>query len=147
MSELLKELVQREQAANMYQRFAKAKAKCAVMQKRGFNDFNKYNYVMESDVVSLVNEACSEQGLIWVCSYFDFKDSIFTSDKGKTHIRTSCRCELQVIDSESGQVIVKTENDSPSGIRCVTGEHYWGYGDVSAVTQSVRKKRMPASAI
>jgi hypothetical protein len=110
MSEVLKELVHREQAANMYQRFAKAKEKCAVMQKRGNNDFQNYKYVMESDVVSLVNDACNQNGLIWVCSYHDFRDSLFTSDKGKTNIRTSCRCELQVIDAESGQVIIKTES-------------------------------------
>jgi hypothetical protein len=93
-----------------FKRFLKAKSACQTIAKRGTNSFQNYSYVMEADIVSLVNKACEENNLFWVASYHDMQQSIFISDKQKTNLRTSCRCILQVFDVESGELVAHTES-------------------------------------
>lgn len=69
--------------------------------KKGYNDFNKYSYIKESDVAQKMQELYCKHNVFTTSSVVEIFEKEVTNSKGKTQIYTSCKIEYTFIDAEN----------------------------------------------
>jgi hypothetical protein len=72
--------------------------------KKGYNDFHKYNYVMEADLVDAIRDKLAEQK-VFVFSSVDeiIQDEVFDKDGALWGWRTRVKMTFTLVDGESGE--------------------------------------------
>ena len=69
--------------------------------KAGWNDFHKYNYIKEDDLVAAIRPLLAEQGvsILFECEDILHVEQVTTS-KGKTERIVAVRCAITIGDSD-----------------------------------------------
>lgn len=73
--------------------------------KNGYNDFNKYKYMLESDIKEVVREAMSKRNIIIVGDELENVTTEVKTRKGNTEYQVRITKEMSVYDGDSGEVI------------------------------------------
>jgi len=85
--------------AKLFQKILAVQKVLDPLEKTGWNDFQKYTYSTAFDVLSPVQRACNEHGLIVIADCVDAK-----IEPG----RASCTVRLTIADSETGESLSVT---------------------------------------
>ena len=78
-------------------------AECRNVEKKGFNDKQKYKYASAAAVVSMVNEALTKNNIATLAETELLRKDIVTSSEGKTSNYASVKITITLIDSDSGE--------------------------------------------
>lgn len=86
-------------------KYVKVMEACGYIQKKGRNDFHRYNYAMASDVLEKVNEACVANGIatlanVEVISIFDV-----TTNKGNIEKLATVRTIYTLMCTDTGETM------------------------------------------
>ena len=90
---------------NLYQKILAVMKDVEYIEKKGTNDFHRYNYAREADVVAAVRASCVEHGLIILPkadpAQWELRE--FTGGKGDTNFILHVLIEFDIIDTETGE--------------------------------------------
>ncbi|SEM35929.1 ERF superfamily protein [Mesobacillus persicus] len=89
----------------LVKKLASVMQKVKYIQKSGFNDFHKYSYVKEADIVEPVREALSEQNVIMIPSVAEHIVREHTNAKGKVEYIATVLVEFTFMDGDTGETI------------------------------------------
>ncbi|WP_077325713.1 ERF family protein [Virgibacillus siamensis] len=73
------------------------------IQKKGFNNFNKYKYATESDVQEKIREVLAEQEVIMLPDVVEHTTREHTNRSGKTEYIATVKVKFTFIDGETGE--------------------------------------------
>jgi hypothetical protein len=79
---------------------------CRYAQKDGKNKFHGYSYVSAANILEKVNEACVSHHVASVPSYEILGTEQKETAKGAKESLVTVRCELTIIDADSGETVV-----------------------------------------
>ena len=71
--------------------------------KRGWNDFHKYNYALESDITDAVREKMAERDLILLPNILETTTREVTTARGRTEYIVRVRMLYTLMDGETGE--------------------------------------------
>jgi len=75
------------------------------IQKKGFNNFHKYSFVTESDVVEKIREELARRNVMLIPSVKKRDIREHTNQKGNIEYITTLEVEFTFIDGDSGETI------------------------------------------
>jgi len=86
-------------------KYLKVMEACGYIQKKGRNDFHKYNYAMAADVLEKVNEACVANGIATIANVelVDIKD--VTTAKGNVEKLATVKTTYTLICTDTGETL------------------------------------------
>jgi len=73
------------------------------IQKQGRNQFHKYNYVTESDVISAFSKAMKKQGVFMFSSIVERDCQSYKTGGGKDAFLVTVKMQVTFVDTESGE--------------------------------------------
>lgn len=104
--------------------------KIDVMQKEGYNEFNKYKYLTETQVTTKIKELFDEQSLILHYQSEVVGSEVYQGAKGDTQFLVTVRVTYNIFDVESGE--------SLSGVVYGQGADKGDKGVYKAITGAVK---------
>jgi len=115
---------------NILTKLSKIQKEIEVMPKEGFNDFNKYNYLMEAQVTTKIKELFDKHGLLfhYQSEITDTKD--YQGLKGDTQFLTTVKITYAFIDIETSEKL--------EGIACGQGADKGDKGVYKAITGAIK---------
>lgn len=72
---------------------------CSYVQKRGRNEFHKYNYATAADVLDKINDSLHQHGIVSKPSMSIERVEETTNKSGGKEVRVTVRCNLTLVDS------------------------------------------------
>lgn len=88
---------------SLYAKLAEVMREIGYVEKRGFNDFHKYAYVTEADLVDAVRAKLAERNVVVIPSLSGIDERGVTNAKGKASTITTARVAFTFCDGDSGQ--------------------------------------------
>ena len=88
--------------ASLYRKLAEVTAELGYVQKRGYNSFHKYNYVLEADLLDAVREKLAKRNVICIPSLTRVDERAVTSDRGKHSTITTAHIAFVFCDGDTG---------------------------------------------
>jgi len=76
------------------------------IEKKGYNEFNRYKYATESDVAEKVREVLVEQNVIMLPDVVEHKTREHINRKGNTEYIATVKVKFTFIDGDSGEELV-----------------------------------------
>ena len=86
-------------------KYVKVMEACGYIQKKGRNDFHRYNYAMASDVLEKVNEACVANGIATVANVEVISILDVTTNKGNIEKLATVRTTYTLICIDTGETM------------------------------------------
>ena len=96
------------QGRPLARKLAQVLAEVHRVPKNGRNDFHRYDYVYESDLVDHIRDKLAEQGVAIFPSVADHSVTSTEDGKGRTSYLTTVTLDVTLIDGESGDLITTT---------------------------------------
>lgn len=91
-------------ARGLYAKLAEVMGEVGRVEKRGRNDFHKYDYVTEADLLDAVRLKLAERGVVVLPSLVgDVDEREVTTSKGGTSTISTVRMRFKLVDSETGE--------------------------------------------
>ena len=78
---------------------------CGYIQKKGRNDFHRYNYAMASDVLEKVNEACVANGIATLANVEVISILDVTTNKGNIEKLATVRTTYTLMCTDTGETM------------------------------------------
>lgn len=78
------------------------------IQKTGYNNFHKYNYVSASDISRKANESLTKHGVACFVSHDVISIDTVTNQKGNTEKLATVKANVTFVDSESGEMFTSS---------------------------------------
>lgn len=86
-------------------KYVKVMEACGYIQKKGRNDFHRYNYAMAADVLEKVNEACVANGIATVANVEVLSIDNVTTAKGNTEKLATVKTTYTLICTDTGEAM------------------------------------------
>lgn len=86
-------------------KLAEVMAEVGRVAKRGRNDFHRYNYVREDDLMEEVRSKLAERSVVLLPSVTAVSEREATTDKGKRTMVTTVHVRLTFVDGEHGETL------------------------------------------
>ena len=86
---------------NLHQRMLAIMEEAGSMKKEGFNDFNKYSYVKESDVAKKFQELLVKHGVFCYSSVEEVRSKQVESAKGKPNILSTVKMQYTFVNVDN----------------------------------------------
>jgi len=97
---------------SLHSKMVLAAGKIGNIPKNGWNDFHKYHYVREEDVVEAVRSALAEQNIALYVSSKIVEMREWQTPKGKPTLITNVQVEMTFADSDTGETFTITSAGS-----------------------------------
>lgn len=78
------------------------------VQKGGFNDFHKYNYVSASDISKLANQSLVKHRVATFVNHEVISIETITNNKGKQERLATVKANVTFVDSDSGEMFTSS---------------------------------------
>lgn len=88
--------------SSLFTKLAEVMGEVGHVQKRGYNDFHKYNYVTEADLLDAVRDKLSSRGIVVLPSVKEVKERTIATKKGESTISTVL-VDYTFIDGSTGE--------------------------------------------
>lgn len=95
-----------EAPKNLYAKLAEVMSEIGYVEKRGYNDFHKYRYVTEADLVDAVREKLAARNVMVIPSLTGIDERAVTNAKGKASTITTAKVAFTFCDGDTGQTHV-----------------------------------------
>lgn len=92
-----------ESIKNLSLKMLKVMKDVEYIKKTGVNDFHKYKYAKESDVIAAFSKSFKEHGVFLFCSVVDRSCVSYKTRGGKDSFLVTIKMESTFVDSESGE--------------------------------------------
>lgn len=133
-------------------KMARVMAEVRHVPKNGRNDFHKYDYIMESDLVDRLRGRLAEQRVMVFPSVREHTTLPMTDARGKTQYLATVTLDITFIDSDSGDQITTTwvgqgmDNGDKSYYKAYTGAFKYALLKTFLVTaeEELEPRRMRA---
>ena len=93
-------------APTLYKKISQVMAKSKRIPKNGYNDFHKYAYATEADVVEHIREIMAEVGLAHTFNVAEVQRDEIEGKEGKVNFMTRVWCEFTLWDADTGESVV-----------------------------------------
>ena len=97
-----------ESKQNLRQKLASIRRAIHNVEKRGHNEFHRYDYAMASDVAGLLGTAMAEANILVARQNLTITRSVenLSEDKGKAEVVVGVQCQYVILDGDSDEKIV-----------------------------------------
>ena len=95
-----------EKPKGLYAKLAEVMGEVGRVEKRGFNDFHKYAYATEADLLEEVRSKLSSKGIVMFPSVASVVERPAKTEKGKDTVITTVHMKFSFVDSDTGEVHV-----------------------------------------
>lgn len=95
----------KKQTETLAQKLVKVMSSLDDIPKRGYNDFHKYHFAREADVMQAVRTALSEHRIMILPSIAETLTQTKESNSGKTQFLTHVKMLYKIIDADSGETM------------------------------------------
>lgn len=97
---------------SLHSKMAEVIGTIGTIPKNGWNDFHKYKYVLESDVVDAVSAELSKRGVAFYAASKIIEMREWQTPKGKPTLITNVQVDLTFADGETGETFTITSAGS-----------------------------------
>lgn len=91
------------EAGGLYKKLAAVMAEVGRVPKSGRNQFHKYDYVTEADLVDAVRDKLASRNVAMIPSVVDVGERTITTDRGKESTVTTVRMAFTFCDGDTGE--------------------------------------------
>lgn len=99
------DVIEQKKKTNLITKLAEITEEIKRIPKNGYNEFNKYHYMLESDIKEVVRAEMSKRNVVLIGSELENVTTPVTTRKGNTEYQVKITKEMTVYDGDSGETI------------------------------------------
>ncbi len=88
--------------AGLFLKIAQVMAEIGRVEKKGYNDFHKYKYVTEADLVEAVRAKLADRNVALIPGVVSVDGREYTTDRGKNSVVTTVVMSFTFVDGDTG---------------------------------------------